>query len=210
MRSMSDMRRILLVIPISAAVIAGLVALKLNRDYEPAPDETSSSVRLAPLFELLDEQLRKVRLQTYAGRHKLLIVFFDGSRGAQQSALVSRLRERYDDLHATGAVVLAISEARPSQNRYGEKLERLKVDPSDPAGPIEGAASYPFHVLTDILPSGPDYPVHREYGAFDFETQKPLEAVFVVDRGRMIRYTHLGPDDLGTVDDWIQELSDLR
>src|SRR5262245_39306145 len=128
MRSTSDMRRILLAIPISAALIAGLVALKLNRRYEAQPEDTLSETRLAPLFQLVDEHSRTVRLAAYAGRHKLLIVFFDGSQGAEHSALLSQLRERYADLHATGAIVLAISEARPSQNRYGAKLEHLKVD----------------------------------------------------------------------------------
>ena len=204
------LRRIFFVIPISAVVIAGLVAFKLNRRYEPPPENDSSSVRRVPLFHLPDEHSRIVKLEAYAGRHKLLIVFFDGSRGAEGSELLSQVRERYAELSATGAIVLAISEARPSQNRYGAQLEHLKVDPSHPGGPSEGEAQFPFRVLTDILPSGPEYPVHRLFGAFDIENQKPREAVFVVDRGQTIRHSHLGPDGLGTVDDWIRELNSVK
>lgn len=209
------MRPILYVIPVSAALLVALVAFKANRRYDSAPEGESSSATIAPLFHLYDEHSRILKLEAYRGRHKLLIVFFDGSRGADQSDLLRRLRERYDDLHATGAVVLAISEARPSQNRYGAQLEHLQLDASQP-GATGGEARYPFRILTDIAVDaaqsapGPDYPVHRLYGAFDSKQQKPLEAAYIIDRSGLIRYWHLAPDDLGTIDQWIQELNEAK
>jgi peroxiredoxin len=193
-------RWLLLVIPASAAVIAGLVAFKLTRQYEPAVDDSPVGVRPAPLFQLYDQHSQIVRLARDVGRHKLLIVFYDGSRGPDGSTLLGQLVDRYPELHSTGASVLAISASRPSENRYGMNLEhRPQV-----AMPTTAAERhYPFPLLSDIL----DFEVHRQYGAFDFDAQKPREAVFVVDRSGLIRFAHLGPKGLGQIDDWARELN---
>lgn len=199
-------RWIILVIPISAVAIAGLVAYKMTREYAPPAEESAFDVRPAPLFEIEDQHSRKVRLKSYIGRQKLLIVFFDGSQGPEHSELLSRLRDRFSEIHATGAVVFAISAARPSQNRYGAKLERLKIDPSGAAAAEQDELRYPFPLLSDIL----DYNVHRKYQAFDERTGQPREAVFVVDRAGLIQFAHLGPDKLGSAADWVKELREVR
>jgi peroxiredoxin len=198
------MRRILLVIPISAAVIAGLVAFKLTRYYQPPTDEDfTTAVRPAPLLKLYDQKSEIVRLERYVGRSKLLIVFFDGSRGPEGSPLLTALRERYAELHRTGAVVLAISAARPSENRYGKNLEHRTTAGQN--GTDSAEIKYPFPVLSDIL-----YDWHRQYGAFDEKNERPVEAAFIVDRAGYIEYEHIGPDRLGQIDDWIRELRDVR
>ncbi len=193
-------------IPISAVVIAGLVTFKMTRNYAPPAEESEFDARLAPLFEIEDQHSRKVRLKSYIGRQKLLIVFFDGSQGPEHSELLSRVRDSFSEIHLTGAVVFAISAARPSQNRYGAHLERLKLDQSGAAAAEQGELRYPFPLLSDIL----DYNVHRKYQAFDERTRQPLEAVFVVDRAGLIQYAHLGPDKLGTAADWVKELHEVR
>jgi peroxiredoxin len=200
------MRRIFLVIPVAAAVIAGLVLLKLTRQYEPQSElQSAAVVRPVPLIKLYDQNSEIVRLkERYIGRTKLLIVFYDATRGPEASRLLTTLRERYSDLHATGAAVLAISAARPSENRYGKNLERRKgSDPRD--GKSEAEITYPFPVLSDIL-----YDWHRQYGAFDENKQQPLEAAFIVDRAGLIEYEHIGPERLGSIDDWIRELREVR
>lgn len=200
------MRRIVWVLPISAVLIAGLVAYKMTRRYEAPADESVFDIRPAPLFQLEDQHSRIVRLKSYIGRHKLLVVFFDGSQGPDHSQLLGQLVGKYMEIHATGAVILAISAARPSQNRYGANLEHLKVDPSGAALTEQEELRYPFLLLSDIL----DYKEHRNYEAFDARTGKPREAVFVVDRAGLIQYAHRGPDQLGTVEDWIKELRLVR
>lgn len=199
------MRRIVLVLPISAAVIAGLVVFKLTRRYEAPAEENAFDVRPAPHFQLEDTHSRMVRLKSYLGRSKLLIVFFDGSQGPDHSELLARLVDKFAEIRATRAVVLAISAARPSQNRYGAHLEHLKIDASGAAAEQE-ELRYPFPLLSDIL----DYAVHRRYEAFDEGTGKPREAVFVVDRAGLIQYAHMGPDRIGIADDWIKELHEVR
>ena len=201
------MRRIILVLPISAAVVVGLVAYKMSRRYETPAEESAFDVRPAPHFrQLYDQNSRLLRLESYLGRQKLLIVFFDGSQGPDHSELLTRLRDTFAEIHETGAVVLAISAARPSQNRYGAKLEHLKVVPSGAGTAGDEELRYPFPLLSDIV----DYEEHKKYHAFDERAGKPLEAVFVVDRAGLIQYAHLGPDQLGTADDWIKELREIR
>jgi len=200
------MRRILLVLPISAVLITGMVLFRLNRRPEPPVEETASEVRPAPLFQLYDQHSKIVRLARYVGRDKLLIAFFDGREGPDQSTLLAQLRERYPDLHRAQGVVLAISAARPSQNRYGAGLEHLKTAPAAGAPGVASEIQYPFLLLSDIV----DYEVHKLYGAYDSGTQEPIEAVFIVDRAGMIEHAHLAPNGLGSVDDWVRELQAVR
>ncbi|MBI3863992.1 MAG: redoxin domain-containing protein [Planctomycetia bacterium] len=197
------MRRIFFILPLAAAAIFGLAAYKLTRRYEPLRDADYEKPQPAPPFILADEHSRPVRFdQRYRGRQKVLIVFFDGTHGPDRNPLVAALRDRFSDLKRTGAAVLAISAARPAQNRYGVNLERRRSGEERP----EDELQFPFPLLSDIL----DYQEHRRYGAFDAEANQPIEAVFVVDRVGLIQYSHIGAAKLGGVDDWIRELRDVR
>lgn len=194
------MRKILLVIPISALLISALVWYRETHPPVPGGAPTiASGVRPAPLFQLYDDQSQIVRLARYVGRHKLLLVFFDGSASPDQNPLLAELRtsQNFLPIHQTGAIVLAISTLRPSElrppvNEKGERTER--------------AEPFPFPMLADIN----NLEVHQLYGAVDEVTGKPREAVFVIDRGGQIRHAHLGPDDLGTPALWAEELRRVR
>lgn len=194
------MRRLFLVLPISAIVIAVLVVYRLNRP--PAPPVAAaiaSAVRPAPLFQLYDENSQIVRLSRYLGRHKLLIVFFDGRQGIDGSGLLAALRDEagYRQIAQTRAVVLAITALRPSEMRLANNEQGQRVERDRPV---------PFPMLADIH----DYEVHRQYGAWDIETDEPREAVFVVDRTGIIQHGHLGPGALGTPALWADELNRAR
>ena len=197
------MRRIFLLIPLSAAVLIGLAAFKLSRRYEPMRPEDYAQPEPAPAFALADEHQRLVRFdQRFRGRQKVLIVFFDGTRGPEHSCIVAELRDRFADVKRTGAAVLAISAALPSLNRYGDQLERRQAAAPQP----ETELRYPFPLLSDIL----EYDVHKRFGAYDAVENRPLESAFVVDRTGLIQYAHIGPERLGKIDDWIRELRDVR
>jgi peroxiredoxin len=193
------MRRIFLVIPISGAIIAGLVWYRLHRaPVVVSPVAVAKAVRPAPPFLLYDDQSQIVRLARYIGRHKLLIVFFDATNGPDGSELLNALREgeQFLPIHETGAIVLAIGAVRPSE---------LRPPPDERGERTFRERPFPFPLLADF-----DGTVHRLYGAFDEASGKPREAVFVVDRIGIIRHTHLGPDDLGTPGDWARELRQVK
>ena len=182
------MRRLFLILPLSAVIIGGLIAYKLTRP--PVAAVSAGDVPLvagrAPLFELYDEHSQIVRLARYLGRHKLLVVFFDGARGPDKSELLQQLRDSFPQIRETKAVLLAVSTLRPAEHRQG----------------AERGAHFPFPMLSDI-----DERVHQQWGAYDSQTEKTREAVFVIDRGGVIRHVHRGPENLGTPADWNTELN---
>lgn len=192
------MRKILLVIPVSAVVIAGLVWHRLNRPPAAAPlTAFAATMRPAPLFQLYDEQSQIVRLARYIGRHRLLIVFFDGTQGPDRSELLLELRRKFLPIHESGAIVLAISALRPSELRPAPNERGERTSRDEP---------FPFGMLADIN----NFEVHRLYGAFDEQSNRPREAAFVIDRTGVIRHVHLGPDDLGGPEVWADELRHVK
>jgi peroxiredoxin len=198
MKSVLAMRKILLAIPVSAVVIAGLVWYRIQRPPQVvAHTPVAATMRAAPLFQLYDEQSQIVRLARYIGRHRLLLVFFDGTQGPDHSELLLDLRRNFLPIHESGAIVLAISGLRPSELRPApnERGERTARD-----------EPFPFGMLADIN----NFEVHRQYGAFDDTTNRPREAVFVVDRTGVIRHVHLGPDNLGGPEVWADELRHVK
>jgi peroxiredoxin len=163
------MRNLYLVIPVSAVVITALVVYKVN-----APPRSTRKVNAtdqvsqpAPLFQLFDDQSQTVRLARYIGRHKLVVVFFDGRDGPDHSPLLLETKRAFAQLHESKVIVLAVSEATPYANREG--MGRLEV-------------RFPFPLLSD-----PDFRVHEQWQAFDSETGRTRPAIFVVDRSGRIR-----------------------
>jgi peroxiredoxin Q/BCP len=166
------MRRRILVLPLSAAIIAGLVAYKLNQP----PQQFASTRELAagefpaPLFQLYDQSSKMYRLARDVGRHKLVVVFFDSSFGADRNPRLQMLRSEYERLTAGGVHLLAISPATPFANR--ESFKR--------------GGKFPFPLLSD-----PDFQVHQAWGAFDEDARRPIPTVFLIDRTGTIRHTHV-------------------
>lgn len=193
------MRKLLLIPPIAAVVITLLVVYRLNRPEPVRTQELSPVVtaRPLPLFQLYDEQSQLVRVQRYVGRHKLLIVFFDGTRGPDQSELLLSLKKGFRPVYDTGAVALAIGALRPSE---------LRPAPNDRGERIERAEPFPFSLLADF----PVPEVHRQLGAWDEASDEPREAVVIVDRAGIIRIVHTAESGLGTPGEWAAELRSIR
>ncbi|MGQ0636296.1 MAG: redoxin domain-containing protein [Planctomycetaceae bacterium] len=193
------MRKIFLIPPAAAIVIGGLAVWKLSR---PAGElllaaRDPGAWRRAPLFELYDENSQLVRVSRYIGRHKLLIVFFNGESGPDRNELLLALRREFVAIHESRALVLAISGLRPSEHRPPPGAQGERTRREEP---------FPFALLSDI----DDFRVHRLFGAFDEQAQAPREAVFVVDRLGLIRFAHLGPDELGAPAQWATELQQVK
>jgi len=193
------MRKVLLVPPIAAVVIAALVVYRLNRPESVRTQLTLPPVvaRPMPLFQLYDEQSQLVRVQRYVGRHKMLLVFFDGSKGPDHSELLLSLRREFLAIHKAGAIVLAIAAVRPSE---------LRPQPNERGERVERAEPFPFTLLADF----PVAEVHRQFGAWDDATDEPREAVVIVDRAGIIRMIHPAGEGLGTPTEWAAELRSVR
>jgi peroxiredoxin len=148
----------------AGGLIGVLCAFKLTRHYAPpshiAPRGVSTP---APAIELYDQSApsKIVRLETYLGRQRVLVVFFDGAAGAHSSDVLSYLRDNWQRLRHATIQVIAVSTALPQDNRKD----------------IARYGDFPFPLLSD-----PDFHVHRDWGRIDAKTAKPLFGLIPVDR----------------------------
>ena len=194
-------RRVL--IPIVAGVaIAVLCAWRVMtnqpQDYaaqvslEAAKVVTRSAADLD--FEGLDSDNRMVRLAAFLGRHRVIVLFFDGERGADKDAELLRLRERFVKLKAHDVKVIAVSTALPQQNRAAMLPER--------------AGEFPFPLVSDFNPVSPEeaQKIHRRWGRWDDSTGKVKPGVFVIDRKLQIEFMGGAPKPVASVDRAVESL----
>lgn len=163
-----------LVLPLAALLIAGLVALRLAREEQrpTSPAAPPLPRRLAPKdFELYDMQNRLVKLERYLGRSRLVIVFFAPQPGADADSRLVRLRNHDTAVKRAGAEVVAITTARPAENEHAEARAGRK---------------FPFPILTDINRNSPLPAAHQQWGLYDEASGKTREALFLVDRAGMV------------------------
>jgi peroxiredoxin len=154
----------LLLLALAAATISGLCAFKLARHYPPQTSIPARPVaKPAPGVELYDQSSpsKIVRLESYLGRERVIVVFFDRRAGAHASSILNSLRENWSRLRHANIHVLAISTALPQENRKD----------------IAQYGAFPFPLLSD-----PDLHVHRDWGRLEPKTSKPLFGLFLVDR----------------------------
>lgn len=184
------MRLRILVLPLAAAVIAGLVWHKLQQDHRRSPGTPDGQIARmqAPPIEAIDAENSITRLKSFLGRHNLLVMFFDGEAGAGADKTLQHLKQHSAELKAADYHVIAISSALPQQNRKTE------------FPPL-------FHLLTDPAPI---WKVHREWGSgcFDEEAGSPRQAVFHIDRAGNVAGTS-EPIPLDNPDQQIDELLGL-
>jgi peroxiredoxin len=183
------MRKLYLVIPVSAIILTALVVFKRIEPRPSAQSVTPADLILkpAPPLRLFDDQSQLVRLERYLGRHKVVVVFFDGHDGPDRSPLLLELKQQFPPLHEAGAIVLAVSEATPFANRQG--MERLD-------------ARFPFPLLSD-----PSFESHERWQTIDAETGRTRQAIFVIDRAGRIR---LRQDVATTPTNWNEIHNALR
>ncbi len=162
------MKRRLLVLPISAAMIAALCAYKLTRSEEPADQNQPLVItRQAPFFTLYDQRKppQLLWLKSFLGRHWIVLAFFNPKAGLEGDPVLVWLRKHAETLRSQNVKVFAISRELPQIHRKMLK-EILKED--EPT---------PFQMLTDL-----DGQAHRDYGLQDRQTQQLSTGVFLIDR----------------------------
>ncbi len=193
-------------IPILAGIIILVVCIwrvATNKDQDYA-DQVAAAVmkRAAPGFEARDADNHLLRLGAFLGRHKIIVLFFNGDSGPEvddqelmrERDLIRlrdlvRLRERYAKLQSHDVKVVAISGGLPSQNR--KSMGRI--------------GKFPFPLVADIDPLTPNdiLRIHRQWGRIDSQTGKPLTGVFLVDRTGQLPFTVDGPKPIASVDEAI-------
>lgn len=185
----------ILILPAAAVLLLAVCVYKTTRDYSrPAGGAVPAVLRTAPAFTLLDSQSPQemVRLETWLGRHAILLVFYAGRQGVAADPRIEQVRLRADEIDRAGAKVFGISTALPQQNRAAMSARRQQ----DPAYNI------PFPVLTDLPPA---MAVHRLWGTVD-PAGDPVPAVFVIDRAGRVPWQDGHPVPAGDVTEAINRL----
>lgn len=174
----------LLFLPVAAMLIAGLCAYKLTREYDDSELAAvrAGTLRPAPRLEvndprsrLVDSENRLFRFESYLGRHRMLVVFFDGEAGADRDPVLARLRRDYAELASRNIKVVAVSPALPQENRRAAEV----------------SGEFPFPLVTDLPP---DYRLHRGWGRFDERENSPLQGVFLIDRAGRVAWADDKPE----------------
>ena len=128
-------------------------------------------MRCRPRYDRKPSQT--VRLGSYLGRHRILVIFFDGAAGADQSPVLLRIKREFEALEQADVKVFSVSDALPQHNRAA-------------SGRIGG---FPFPLLTDLTRR-----VHQDWGlAEDGELR---QGVFFIDRAGNVAWNTDRPKPL--------------
>ena len=165
----------ILVLPAAAIVIASLCAWRIaNPHHTNTPDVMPEMRRPAPAFQLYDQESTLVNLESFLHRHQIVLAFFDGQAGPEESAVLTQLREFYPAIKREGIIVLGVSTALPQE---------IRNNSSQP---------FPFPILSDAAATDPNS-VHRVWSCFvaPASLDKPAgtkPAVFLIDRAGLVAW----------------------
>ncbi len=177
----------ILILPFSAAIIVGLVAYKLS---QPPPSKEVSNVEergAVKPFMALDSQNRLLKFDGYLGRHEILLIFFDGEVGADCDPLLLRARQNFEQLRQRKIFIFGVSTALPQHNRQA----------------IVRGGVFPFPLLSD-----PELLIHKTWGRYDEDQQRPLTGVFHIDRAGRVAWSGKSPRPEERLDEILPPLND--
>ena len=173
-------RRFVVVVALGA-LIALISAIRIFNNRPQTYEEqvaAAAVMRPAPTFEALDSDLHLVRLSAWLGRHRIILVFFDGEVGADRDADLLRLRDRFAEIQSQDVKVVGVTTSIPQVNRAA--MERA-------------GGAFPFPLVSDVDFQSPEgtLRIHRHWGRLDSVTETPLKGLFLIDRKGQVAY--VGP-----------------
>jgi len=168
------------IVAAAGVVIALAVAWRLLHP-PPALPRIARDEFLPRPFAARDERRRLVRMETYLGRHPLVVAFVDPSGGLESHPFLLALRERFDELKSRNARLFVVTPGTTQLNLIA--AARAAVIAGNP----RAASGFPFPLLSDA-----ELTIHRAWGLFDEERGRTVEAVFVIGRSGVSRWYRVG------------------
>jgi peroxiredoxin len=188
-------RRLIFVLALGVLIATVTIARIVTNQPQTYEEQVAAAVmmRPAPGFEALDSEGHLVRLSAWLGRHRIILVFFDGERGADQDADLLKLRDRFAELKDTDVKIVGVTLSIPQINRAA----------MDRAG-----GTFPFPLVSDIDFQSPEgtMRIHRHWGRLDAIGEQPLKGVFLIDRKGQVAYVGPIPKPYDNVDQVIEIL----
>ncbi len=161
-----------LVLPIAAVIIVGLVAFKLSQPPRQSLTAILDERRPAPKFLALDSDNKLVKIERYLGRQEVLLIFFDGEAGADRDTVLLRARQQFPELKRRGVQVVGVSATIPQYNRQA----------------MERGGKFPFPLLSD-----PEFLIHRLWGRYNEDRLETQTGVFWIDRAGQVAWSGKSP-----------------
>ena len=188
-------RRLIFVLALGVLIATVTIARIVTNQPQTYEEQVAAAVmmRPAPGFEALDSEGHLVRLSAWLGRHRIILVFFDGERGADQDADLLKLRDRFAELKETDVKIVGVTLSIPQINRAA----------MDRAG-----GTFPFPLVSDIDFQSPEgtMRIHRHWGRLDAIGEQPLKGVFLIDRKGQVAYVGPIPKPYDNVDQVLEIL----
>lgn len=166
------MDRRLIIVLLAGLLIAGVCVYRVrtNQPLDYAAQVQAATIFLpAPLFEGVDEHNQMYRLAAYVGRHRIVILFYDGVAGADRSPELLSLRDHAEDLKRLDVKAVAVSQAIPQENRKALAI----------------MGELPGPLISDV-----DGSIHRRWGRMAIDG-KPMTGLFLIDRKGAVAF-HAG------------------
>ena len=181
-----------LVLLLMLVTVASATAWRmLNPHQRQQIDPAILNSRPAPVFQLLDQNNRPVRLGGYLGRHRVLVAFFDGRTGPAADSTMQRLKEVLPALKSQGVMVLGISAPLAPDIK-------------------QQTLSFPFPVLRDTIAGTPESCCNKWGVCLSAATpQRPAlisPALFLVERNGFVAWEGDHPRPLADSDAAISAL----
>ncbi|MFY0407227.1 peroxiredoxin [Solicola sp. PLA-1-18] len=144
----------------------------------------------APDFELDDQHGQRVRLSSFRGRKRVVVLFYPFAFSPVCSAEMRAVRDDVEGLGGDDVVVLAVScDSRFALRYFADQL----------------GSSHPL--LSDFWPHGE---VSRRYGVFDERRGCATRGTFVIDLDGVVRWKiHNGLPDARDQGAYLRALADI-
>lgn len=178
----------LMFVLLAGGLIAGVCTFRLmtNRPLDHAAQlRAASQPQPAPLFEAVNEQNEMFRLQTYLGRHRIIVVFYDGDAGANHSRELAELTKRADELKRLDVKAVGVSRSLALANRTA--LKQL--------------GDFPGQLLSDV-----DGMIHQRWGR-NGPDGRTIPGLFLIDRKGQVAYFGGQPRSYDSVDELWKDLA---
>jgi peroxiredoxin len=144
----------------------------------------------APDFELVDQNGEKVKLSSFRGTKKVVVVFFPFAFTGTCTGELCALRDDLSVFQNEKVQLLAIScDAKFTQKVFADK---------------EG---YKFPLLSDFWPHGA---TAQKYGVFNAEHGLALRGTFIIDKQGIVRWSVVNsPAEARNLEDYKAALASL-
>lgn len=148
-----------------------------------------------PDFNLLNNHNKTLNIKDIPTSEKLIIAFFRGSWCPYCNLELQALETVLPEIHSKNARLIAVSPQLPVYNDTLQEQRQLSFPVlTDTANQLAHQLGITFRLSDAVASHYEQLGIRLEAFNADTSSILPIPAIFVIDRDRIIRYTHIDPD----------------